>query len=196
VSSQTTSTTGSGSTGSQRARSVLTVVLVLALVASLVWLVLGLVGRLGGADESEVGQDDRDAVMLRAREYVTAAWNYSATDLDDSGQLTDYRERVTPLITTAFGTEFEQTAPVLDQLVGEQGFARATTVDHLGVETIDDNSAEVIVNGQITETQGKNELAPQPFFWSLDLEKVDGTWLVADLSGYQGAGSGAGAGTP
>ncbi|MBD8870734.1 hypothetical protein [Nocardioides donggukensis] len=181
--------TGPGGTDARRAplRAVLTIVLALALVAGLVWLAVGIAARAGDPAASQ-RQQDRDAVMLRAREYVAAAWNYGTSDLDDDQVLTSYRERVTPLITTTFRTEFEKSAPVLDQLVAEQGFARQTTVDHLGVESIDADSAQVIVNGEITESQEENSVRPTPFFWLLDLEKVDGTWLVADLDGYQGEG--------
>lgn len=170
-------------TNSSIVRPVLAGVLVLALLGALAWLVVVLVRTTG----EESVQAEREAVMLRAREYVKEAWNYGRADLDDQGRLTDYSERVTPLITTSFGTEFEKTVPVLQQLVAEEGFARTTTVDHLAVESIDPDSASVVVNGQITETQGDQRLSPSPFIWSLDLEQVDGTWLVADLNGYQGA---------
>lgn len=163
-------------------RPVLAGVLALALVGALVWLVVVLVRTTG--DESV--QDQRDAVMLRAREYVKAAWNYGKADLDEQGRLTDYQQRVSPLITTSFNTEFEKTLPVLQQLIDQEGFARTTTVDHLAVEEIDPDSASVIVNGQIAETQGDRRLASQPFIWSLDLERVDGQWRVSDLNGYQG----------
>lgn len=159
-------------------------VLAVALVASIAWLTVGLAGR---ADTEDSRQGSRDAVMLRAREYVTEAWNYGKADLDDDKKLTGYSERVKPLITTSFGTEFDKTLPVLEQLVDQQGFARTTTVDHLGVERLDNDSATVIVNGQITETQQSKQLQPTPYFWRLDLDQVDGTWRVSDLSGFEGA---------
>lgn len=163
-------------------RPALAAVLALLLVASLVWLVVVLVRSTG----AEPVQERREAVMLRAREYVQAAWSYGRADLDDEGRLTDYQDRVTPLITTSFNTEFEKTVPVLQQLVADEGFARTTTIDQLAVERIDPDSASVIVNGQITETQGDQQLPSTPFIWSLDLEHVEGTWLVSDLNGYQG----------
>lgn len=167
-----------------RPRLLLAGLLVLALIASLVWLAIGLAAAATG-DEEARGQD-REAVILRAREYVDAAWNYGAGDLDDEQQLTDYRDRVTPLITTSFASEFEKTVPVLQQLINDEGFARQTEVDHVGVETLDADSATAIVSGTITETQGDRQLAPSPFFWELDLEKVDDVWLVSDLGGFQG----------
>lgn len=164
------------------ARLLLALAVVLALVGSLAWLAVGLVG----ATSDDEPTPERDAVLLRAREYVNQAWNYGADDLDGDGKLTAYRERVTPLITTNFNTEFEKTVPVLDQLVAEEGFARTTKVEHLGVESIDADSAVVIVSGQITETQGKETHSPTPFIWRLDLAKVEGTWRVDDLGGYRG----------
>lgn len=165
-------------------RLILAGVLAVALVASIAWLAVGISGRESAEDSR---QGARDAVMLRAREYVKEAWNYGKADLDDNKKLTGYSERVKPLITTSFGTEFEKTLPVLEQLVDKQGFARTTTVDHLGVERLDDDSATVIVNGQITESQQGKQLQPTPYFWRLDLDQVDGTWRVSDLSGFEGA---------
>jgi hypothetical protein len=164
-------------------RLVLAGVLVAALVASIVWLAVGLTRR---ADAEESRQGARDAVMLRVREYVKEAWNYGKADLDDKNRLTGYGERVRPLITTSFGTEFDKTLPVLEQLIAQQGFSRTTTVDHLGVERLDDDSATVLVNGQIAETQQDKQLEPSPYFWRLELDRVDGSWRVSDLSGVGG----------
>lgn len=168
-----------------RLRLILAGALVVALVASVVWLVVGLTSRGGDAEGSR--QDARDAVMLRSREYVKEAWNYGRADLDDQDTLSGYRDRVLPLITTSFATDFEKTLPLVEQLIAQEGFARTTTVDHLGVESLDPDSAVVIVNGQISETQGERQLQPTPYFWKLDLDKVEGTWRVADLSGFEGA---------
>lgn len=164
-------------------RLILAGVLAVALVAAIAWLAVGITRR---ADAEESQQGARDAVMLRVREYVKEAWNYGKADLDDQNKLTAYSEQVKPLITTSFGTEFDKTLPVLEQLVAQQGFARTTTLDHVGVERLDGDSATVLVNGQITETQKGKQLQPSPYFWRLDLDKVDGSWRVSDLSGIGG----------
>lgn len=164
-------------------RPVLAVLLALALVAAVVWLVFAVTHR---EDGESARQSARDAVMLRTREYVKAAWNYGEKDLDDKNVLTDYRERVRPLITTSFRTEFDKAVTALDQLVADEGFSRTTTVEHIGVETLDEDSAQVIVSGVISESQGGKALAPGPYFWEIDLERIKGSWKVSDLSGFQG----------
>lgn len=171
------------STTSSPLRPALAVLLALALVGAVVWLVLAVADREDGASSQ---QSSRDAVMLRTREYVEAAWNYGEKDLDDKGKLTDYRDRVGPLITTSFKTEFDKSVTVLDQLVAQEGFARTTTVEHVGVETLDEDSAQVIVSGLITESQKGKALDPTPYFWEIDLEKIEGAWKVSDLGGFQG----------
>jgi hypothetical protein len=164
-------------------RLVLAGVLAVALVFSIAWLAVGITRR---ADAEESRQAARDAVMLRVREYVKEAWNYGKADLDDQNKLSGYSDRVKPLITTSFATDFDKALPAIEQLIAQQGFARTTTLDHVGVERLDDDSATVLVNGQITETQRGKQLQPSPYFWRLDLDRVDGTWRVSDLSGVGG----------
>ena len=61
-----------------------------------------------------------------------------------------------------------------------------TTVQRTGVETIDDDSARVLVAGLISETQKTTELPPVPYQLLVELEKVQGKWLIADFNDVGG----------
>lgn len=174
---------------SPRFRQILFGVLCLAMVAALVVLVVSLMARVDAtnkADDHRESQTERNTVMLRTRDWVLAALNYDKGDLGADGQMTDFAEKVTAMQTTTFNAQYEKTLPGLRQLVGKEGFARVTTVQRTGVETIDDDSAQVIVAGLISETQGKRELPPVPYQLLVDLEKIKGKWLIADFGDVGG----------
>lgn len=169
--------------GSPRVRQVIAVLLAVALVASLVLLVLALRENRAGDDKA---QESRDAVMLKAREYMLAGWNFGPGDLDGNKKLTAYRSRVEPLITTSFKTDFDKASELLEKAVAGQGYSRKVTVDRVAVETLESDSAVVIVGGESTETV-KKEQQTGPYAWTITVKKVDGSWLVDDFSEYGAA---------
>lgn len=176
-------TTSRAPTGSPQLRRAIAGVLTVALVASLVLLVLAFRENRGADDAA---QKDRDAVMLKAREYMLAGWNFGADDLDKNKSLTAYRARVAPLITTAFKTDFEKASELLEKAVAGQGYSRRVTVDRVGVESLETDSAVVIVGGESTEVVKKQQQTG-PYAWNITLKKVDGKWLVDDFSEYGAA---------
>lgn len=184
--------TSSTPKGSPVLRTAVAAVLALALVASLAWLVL----ELTRGDDENPAQERRETVMLKAREYMLAAWNFGAADLDDKKKLTTYRDRVEPLITTSFKTDFEKTLELLEPAVAQQGYSRTATVERVAVESLEDDTATVIVGGETNETVAKKKQS-SPYAWSVTLQHVDGTWLVDEFTEYgseQGAGQGTGQG--
>jgi hypothetical protein len=137
-----------GTTASPRFRLVLAGVLVLALVGSLVWLGLVLAGRSDGDTASRQG--DRETVVLRAKEWMGAFGRFDRQDLDDGKVLTGYRDRLEPLVATGFtcyGLDLEQTIAATSQLVAQSKVSTSTSVDRAGVQSIDDDSATVIISG-------------------------------------------------
>lgn len=174
---------------SPRFRQILFGVLCLALVASLVVLVVSLIARndtTSEADAHRESQTERSTVMLRTRDWVLAALNYGKDDLGADGKMTAFGEKVSAMLTTANKAQYQKTLPGLAQLVSEEGFTRVTTVQRTGVETIDDDSARVLVAGLISETQKKTELPPVPYQLLVELEKVQGKWLIADFNDVGG----------
>jgi len=165
---------------SPRFRLALAGVLALALVASVVWLAFAATGREGG-DGADRGSD-RETVMVRAKEWMTAFGSYSPEDLDDKNVLTAYRERVDPLIATGFtcgGVTFEEYASALDRQVAAQKFSMTSTVERTGVESLDDDSAVVILSGQVSGGRNGKPVQPRDFQMLVDLQKIDGSWQVA-----------------
>lgn len=174
---------------SPRFRQILFGVLCLALVAALVVLVVSLIARNDATSEADAhreSQTERSMVMLRTRDWVLAALNYDKDDLGADGKMTAFGENVSAMLTTANKAQYEKTLSGLAQLVSEEGFTRVTTVQRTGVETIDDDSARVLVAGLISETQKETELPPVPYQLLVELEKVQGKWLIADFNDVGG----------
>jgi Mce-associated membrane protein len=171
-------------------RLVVTVVLVLLLVAAagcLVWL---LAERRGAAADA---QRQRDAALRETEQFVLRLNTYGPQDLDDQGHLTDYRDRVLEVMSAKFGSDFEQTGlPLAEQTVAQSGYGRTAEVFGAGVDTMDDDSATVIVAGSLTgsypdpkapQDESKRRAAePDVLRWSVDLAKVHGDWLVDDYT--------------
>ena len=167
-------------TASPRFRLVLAGVLALALVASLAWLTVLLLDRADGGTASRQG--DRETVVLRAKEWMGAYGTFDKKDLDDSNVLTGYRDRLEPLVATGFtcyGLDMEQQIATTSQLVAQAKVSTSTSVDRAGVESIDDDSAAVIISGireSSVATQGTEQ---RPYQMLVDLQKIDGSWVVA-----------------
>jgi Mce-associated membrane protein len=174
---------------SPRFRQILFASLCLGLVAALVVLVVSLGARIDAdndADAHRESQSERSTVMLRTRDWVLAALNYDKGDLGPDNKMTEFGEKVSAMLTTTNRAQYEKTLPGLAQLVSKEGFARVTTVQRTGVETIDDDSARVLVAGLISETQKKTELPPVPYQLLVELENVKGKWLIADFNDVGG----------
>ena len=181
----------------RRFRLVLTVVLALLLVlaaAGLVWL---LAERRGAAADA---QRERDAVLRQTEQFVLRLNTYGPGDLDEQGHLTSYRDRVLEVMTSKFGSDFEQTGlPLAEQTVAQTGYGRSAEVFGSGVDTVDDDAATVIVAGSLTgsypdpkapdDESRRTEAEPDVLRWSVDLVKVGGTWLVDDYTPVSAEGA-------
>ena len=165
-------------------------VMVLVLLASggvLIWL---LAGRQGEASDL---QADREAAMAQTEQFMLRLGTFGPDLLDDSGQMPDYRARVTEVITPKFATSFEDQAGTAEQLVAQAGVSRVAQVFATGISVIDADSATALVAGSFTDSYpvGKKgiveEQAPVPFRIEVKLVKQDGTWLVDDFTPVTGA---------
>ncbi len=161
-------------------------VLVVALLAAggvLVWLAAG---RTGAADEQ---QERRDQVMAQSEQFMLRMGTFGP-DLLDEGQMPDYRERVTDVITPKFRESFEKQVVVAEQLVAQSKLERAAEVFSTGVVSLDKDSAVALVAGSFTDTYGDETGRPYPFRIQLDLVRVKGEWLVDDFSPVTAEGEG------
>ncbi|MEQ7848347.1 hypothetical protein [Nocardioides kribbensis] len=192
------------SRASARFRFALLVVLVavaLASVASLVTLAAtradgGLGERLGSlvgsSDDSEQAQ--REEVMDAATQFVLRLNSYGPDDLDDSGQMPGYRASVSEVITPKFRTEFEQSVNLAEQTVAQADLERTCDVFASGVSSMDEDSAEVLVAGEFTNTYTQADDGepfqdrPAQFRLVVTVLLVDGEWLVDDFVPATGDG--------
>jgi Mce-associated membrane protein len=187
----------------QRVRSALAAVLalvVVACVALLVWMSAG--GRAtadGGLDLPE----EREQVMSLTDQFVKRLGTYGPDMLDDAGQMPDYREQVSEVITPKFAADFDKEVATVEQLVAQGGITRSADVFATAVSSIDDDSARVLVAGAFTDSyrqgEGSKERTidqePLPFRFTVDLVLIEGEWLVDDFTPVSNPDQGTGQGT-
>lgn len=180
--------------------------LVLAGVLASVSLVCaGLLGWLLVSDDgASRTQDAREEVMSITDQFVKRLGAYGPDQLDDSGQMPEYREQVTEVITDKFAADFEGQVEAVEQLVAQAGVERDTSVFATGVSSVDEDSARVLVAGSFNDTYTQESKSgeprtitqePLPFRFSVDLVKVEGKWLVDDFTPVSAEGDPA-EGTP
>lgn len=159
-------------------------VLSVLLLASLVVIVTRLVGSSGDSLASE-----REAVMAQSSKFVTTLNTFGPEDLDDDGKtMPDYRSNIEKVASAKMRSEFlENGAPLAEATVAQQGAGRKADVYATGVGAIDDDTATVLVTGQIEFSFPKSEKSEervvadrQLFRYTVDLVKDDEDWLVDD----------------
>ncbi len=177
-------------------RLVLAAVLTLLLVAGLVLVAVVVLTRSSSADgnlaqrvanvaqgRNEI-QDERERVMDVASQFMLRVNTYGPDLLDEDGQMPEYRDLVSELITAKFRADFEEQVGTAEQTVAQAGLGRASEVYAVGVSTLDSDSASALVAGQFTNSfpQGKDQErvdgAPAQFRVRVDLVKVGGEWQV------------------
>lgn len=165
-------------------RLVLAGVLAVLLAGATAWLVFGVLDRepFGFQEDDEPSaQATREVVMSRAESFVVLSFTYDKSDLDPNGELPGYIEELEPLLTTEAEAKLPEQATALAQLIAKENFARTTEIEAVGVQSVDQDSAEVIVAGIFTESRRGVPSRSVRFQMVVDLDKVDGEWLVNDF---------------
>jgi len=169
------------------------VVVLLAALGTVVWLTatrgFEAIGIEGGAGEV---QSERETVMSQTRQFMLRANTYGPDQLDDSGQLTDYRALVEEVITPKLSSSFAKEVTAAEQIVAQTGAERTTEVFSTGVSTIDGDSATALVASTFVtsypDKQGELQpTEPVPFRVQVSLVKTEGEWLVDDFDPITGA---------
>ena len=169
------------------------VVVLLAALGTIVWLTatrgFDAINIEGGASEV---QAEREAVMSQTQQFMLRANTYGPDQLDDSGQLTDYRALVEEVITPKLSSSFAKEVTAAEQIVAQTGAERTTEVFSTGVSTIDGESATALVAGTFVtsypDKQGELQpTEPVPFRVQVTLVKTEGEWLVDDFDPITGA---------
>lgn len=177
--------------------ALLIVLVVVALVAAGV-LAFRVVTRESGTSS----QSERDEVMSVGRQFMLAINTYGPNLVDDSGQMPQYRDDVTKLITPKFQASFDQSVTIAEQ-TAKAGLTRSAEVFATGVSDLDQDSATVLVAGSFVNSyqnkKGKTVRdEPAPFRVAVSIVRIDGAWMVDDFSpvtGVSDSGTGTGGGT-
>lgn len=147
---------------------------VLALVGAIV-LVYWLDDRGG---ERAAAEQDRIEAMQAAQRF-TEVWNtFRPKDAST------YVERVSPLLTSKFRTEFTNASEdVVAGITQQRLFSKGEVltdgdgVPLVGISTIDPDSAEVLVVADAKRVANQQRVV-RHWRWQVSLRKVDGEWLV------------------
>ena len=140
----------------------------------------------GAASDDSAGRED---VMKQADQFMLRINTYGPGDLDKQNSMPAYADSVHEVITPKLAVSFDQNVTLAAQSVAQAGYARSVDLFSTGVQTIDADSATVLVAGALNGSypdprrkQGRIEYEPQPFRVAVALVKVSGTWLVDDFT--------------
>ncbi len=153
----------------------------------------------GSDDAAGAAGDDqalRDEVMSQANQFVLRVNTYGPEDLDEDNKLPTYADGVREVITSKFAVSFDENLTLAEQSVSQAGYARGVELYGTGVESVDEDSATVLVGGVITgsypdssaqaEDGARVEYEPQPFRFTVQLVRTDDAWLVDDFAPLTG----------
>lgn len=117
----------------------------------------------------------RGAVVRAAERFTVEVNNYDASDVDT------LKKRVSPLLTTRFRTDFEKS---IDDLIVQIQQAELTSEGEVlksAVASVDTDSATVLVVADAA-TESVFDRRARHFRWEVELDKVDGRWLVDNFT--------------
>lgn len=154
-----------------RTSRILVVLAVLGVLVGVAGLVVPRVLGDGGEDA------DRAAVAARVNDFATVYNTYDVADL------TGYQERMEPLLTPGYYTEFERiTGAVFGALESKDQKSGDANVLGVAVDSIDDDSAVAIVAVDASITTSAEEAAVQRRFrWKVTLTRSGDEWLVSQF---------------
>jgi len=155
------------------------VVCLLALIASaavLAWSVLAADGADGDTTATDAvaveayAQDRREVLELTQEFFVQA-------NTFDSRDLTDYKDRVNPMLTPEFADVFQQSVDELLAKLARTKLRSEADFRVAAIESMDQSSAEVLVAGNGST---RSTLVDRLYFprWRVSLVKGDSGWLV------------------
>jgi len=190
-----------------------------AILAVLVVLLLAAVGTIlwprvtGSDDDSSSLVSERESAMALAQKFMVTVNTYGPDMLGKDGKtMPSYRAAVEKMLTAKYATQFEQGVVYAEATVAGNSVGRTSKVFQTGVAAIDDDTATVLVAGEIavtvpqqTAAKGKQTSAKgaakgtakrvvaarEPFRVEVDLTKVHGDWKVDNWGSAEPVSSGA-----
>ncbi len=89
-----------------------------------------------------------------------------------------YIKNVAEVLTTRCRADFEKSEAALAGSIGSVAFTTKGLVRATGVATLDDDSATVMIVHDSQKTAESGQSLLSAYRWTLNLRKVNGTWLV------------------
>lgn len=128
---------------------------------------------------------ERDAAMSQARQFALRINTYGPSMLKGH-TMPAYVAQVEAVLTDAYKADFEKGgAPLAVATVSQEHVKASAQVYATGVAGLGDDTATVLVAGSLNfaypKTKGSTtyvKAAPEAFRWEVQLDRVNGTWLV------------------
>jgi hypothetical protein len=160
---------------SPRLSRAVTAVLAALVLAAAVVIVLELVSVRPRYVEAEREQRARTEAVRAAEHFAVEVNNF------DTADLSTLEERLSPMLSTKFRADFQATIDDILVQIEEAELTSQGEVLKSAVASADPDSAEVLV---VADASTKSVFGPRArhFRWSVDLVKVDGTWLVDNFT--------------
>lgn len=129
----------------------------------------------------------REKALAAGRTFVQRFNTYGPDLLDSAGKMPDYAA-VGELMTAKFRTVFDKNVGYAEETVKQTQIDRVGKTYAVGVASIDEDSAELLVAGVVefsypdpSDSTQRIPFEPLRFRYEVSLVKQDGSWLVDDL---------------
>lgn len=171
---------------STRSRSALLVAFVAVIVGCLVSLgILLVTSDDEPADTSGQPQEQREELMTQTQQFLIRINTYGPSWLDEQNRMPRYVDGVKELMTAKFAAGFEESVVIPEAQVSQSGYGRSAKVYAVGVSSMDEDSATVLVGWVRTDSYPKPadpnkrlKLPGNPERWAVELVHTQGEWLV------------------
>ncbi len=165
-----------------------------ALLVALVAVIVGCLASLGillVTDEGDVGdpagqpQAQREELMTQTQQFVIRVNTFGPSWLDEANKMPRYVDGVSELLTAKFAASFKESVVIPEAQVAQSGYGRTAQVFAVGVASMDDDSATVLVGFVRTDTYPRPrdpnkrlKLPGNPERWAVQLVRTQGEWLI------------------
>lgn len=171
---------------SSRSRIALLVAFVLIIVGCLVSLGILLVTQDEPAEStSDSPQAQREELMAQTQQFVIRVNTFGPSWLDEQNRMPRYAEGVSELMTAKFAASFQESVVIPESQVAQSGYGRSARVYAVGVASMTDDTATVLVGFVRTDSYPKPgdpskrlKQPGDPERWAVELVYTQGEWLV------------------
>ena len=119
--------------------------------------------------------DLRPDVIAAASRFATSINTYDVTKIDE------YDARVAPLLTSSFATQFKASSEGLLAAYAKTKLQSTGKVRQAAVESIDDDSAKVLVAVDADTVPAGTLTNPPRLRWQVSVVRQHGVWLIDDF---------------